>query len=314
VISVILTAHNEGPELKRTIDSVQAETHRLAEIIIVDDGSTDGSCLRLEGSAVRIIRHNERLGVGASRNAGASAATGEVFAFIDGHQRFSPGCLDKCSEVALARKAITWPDVRGFDEETRLIHGASFRMSPELGRFTAAYRHARPLARVSRITALRAPGYVMPRSVYEEVKWPMQLRQWGASEAAVSLKAFFLGVPILHVCGPLTRHLFKKTFHYRVTSEDVDWNHAAIARICFDERTWYEYWLPSVFSVDSAAFEINNLERLSIRDEQREFQRGKVRSDREFWHGLLKMPEPRCLRNLSIGSHLRAFRLPLKRD
>jgi hypothetical protein len=153
----------------------------------------------------------------------------------------------------------------------------------------------------------------MPRAIYEQVKWPSELRGWGASEAAVSVKAFFLGVPILHVCGPLTRHLFKKAFHYRVTSEDVDWNHAVIARTCFDERTWYEYWLPSVFSMNLPASVVNELERTSIRDEHREFQRRKVRFDRDFWRSLLKMPEPSCLRNVSIGSRGHAFRLPLNR-
>jgi hypothetical protein len=45
---------------------------------------------------------------------------------------------------------------------------------------------------------------------------------------------------------------------------------------------------------------LSELERPSIRDEQREFQRLKVHSDREFWRRLLKVPEPRCLRKLSV--------------
>jgi glycosyltransferase involved in cell wall biosynthesis len=312
LISVIITAHNEGDELRSTVESVRQATREPVEIIVVDDGSTDDSCCHVEDVRVRVFRHDQRRGVAASRNAGANVAKGAVLAFIDGHQRFSAGCLDRCAEIAMARNAVVWPDVRGFDDVSRVIHGATFRFAPETGRFTAAYLHARPLARVSRITALRAPGYMMPPAIFQHIKWPTRLRGWGASEASVSLKAFFLGVPILHVCGPLTRHLFRKTFPYGVSSEDVDWNQAVIARICFDERTWYKYWLPSVFAMTLPASTLSELETPSIRDEQREFQGRKARSDREFWRCLLKMPEPRCLRRISVGPSGRAFRLSVK--
>jgi glycosyltransferase involved in cell wall biosynthesis len=314
LISVIITAHNEGDELRRTVESVQTSTREPLETIVVDDGSTDGSCGQVDGPAVRVLSHKQRCGVAASRNRGARSANGAVVAFIDGHQRFSAGCLDRCARVALTRNAIVWPDVRGFDEATRVIHGADFRFTPETGRFTAAYLHARPFACVSRITALRAPGYVMPRTLFQYLQWPAFLRGWGASEASVSLKAFFLGVPMLHVCGPMTSHLFRKSFPYRVSNEDVDWNHAVIARVCFDERTWSEYWLPSVFSVNLSASNLRALDDPSIREEQREFERRKVRPDRDFWRRLLKTPEPPCLRTASFRSAARPFRLPLNRQ
>lgn len=43
-LSVVITAYNEGEELGRTIESVRAHTEQSYEIIVVDDGSTDGSC------------------------------------------------------------------------------------------------------------------------------------------------------------------------------------------------------------------------------------------------------------------------------
>jgi glycosyltransferase involved in cell wall biosynthesis len=311
LISVIITAFNEGDELRRTVESVQTSTRGPFEIIVVDDGSTDGSCDGLQGPSIRVLSHKQRCGVAASRNRGGNVARGAVVAFSDGHQRYSAECLDRCAQVALSRNAIVWPDVRGFDEATRLIHGADFRFAPETGRFTAAYLHAQPLARVSRITALRAPGYMMPRSLFQNMKWPAFLRGWGASEASVSLKAFFLGVPILHVCGPMTRHLFRKRFPYQVSSEDVDWNHAVITRVCFDERTWFEYWLPSVFSANLSTSNLRALDDPAIREEQREFERRKVRPDRDFWTRLLKRPEPPCLRTASFRSGARPFRLPV---
>jgi hypothetical protein len=248
-----------------------------------------------------VIRHGTRLGVAPSRNAGAFAAAGSVLGFIDAHQRFSPGCLDHCAELADGRNAIVWPDVCGLDAGSPVMHGCVFRLCPETGSFSAACRRGRPLSRISRITALRVPAYVMPRRVYQRVKWSAALCGWGGSEAAISLKAFFLAVPILHLCGPLARHLFKKKFQYEVTREGVDWNHAAIARLCFDDRAWYEHWLPNVFASQLPESKLAELESPAMREEQREFQRRKVHSDRDFWRLLLKTPEPMCLRRTSVA-------------
>ena len=298
-IGVVITAHNEGDEVRRTVESVRANTRGPMEIILVDDGSTDGSCRGIEGPEIRVFTNAQRLGVAPSRNFGAGIATAPALAFVDAHQRFTPGCLDRCAEAALARNAIVWPDVRGMDDKSALCHGARFRFRPGRG-FYARWNVPRPVFSISRISSLKAPGYVMPRHIYEQVRWPRELRGWGASEAAVSLKAFFLGIPILHLCGPLARHLFKKSFQYQVDSNGVAWNHAVIARVCFDERTWHEYWLPDVFARELPESTLRELDSPAIRDEQREFQRHKVRPDRDFWRWLLKVPEPEILRRTSI--------------
>jgi glycosyltransferase involved in cell wall biosynthesis len=299
-ISVVITAHDEGDEVQRTLASIRENTRGPLEIVLVDDGSTDGSCEGHLGLDVRLLRNSQRLGVAASRNAGAAAATAPVLVFADAHQRFSSACLDLCAETAMARNAIVWPDVCGLDDRCALCHGARFKFRPGRG-FYARWNLPRPLNRISRISSLKAPGYVMPRAIYERVRWPAQLRGWGGSEAAVSLKAFFLGIPILHLCGPVARHLFKESFQYQVNSAGVAWNHAVIARICFEEQTWEEHWLPHVFAKELPDATLNELSSPAIRDAQREFQRLKVRSDRDFWRWLLKAPEPRSLRRTSVA-------------
>ena len=64
-ISVIITAHNEGEELRRTVESVRENTQQPFEIVLVDDGSTDGSCDGLADDDLTVIRHDERTGVAA---------------------------------------------------------------------------------------------------------------------------------------------------------------------------------------------------------------------------------------------------------
>ena len=87
LISVILPVFNVGTYLDRCMISVTGQTLADCEILLVDDGSTDGSGERCEEWAacdprVRVI-HQANAGVAAARNAGLAAAGGKYLAFID---------------------------------------------------------------------------------------------------------------------------------------------------------------------------------------------------------------------------------------
>lgn len=282
-LSVIITAHDEGEELRRTIHSVRSNTHQLYEIIVVDDGSTDGSCQGIEADDLRVVRHDERIGVAASRNDGCAVAKGDVFAFLDGHQRVSFGCLDQCGAAARQRQAIVWPDVRGLQDRGWTGHGASLCLCDRCGYFGGTWIRRKPRETLSPISTLIVPGYVMPREVYEQVGWIQALRGWGASEPAITVKAFFLSIPLLHLCGPLARHLFRKNFPYSNSWQMVWRNHALVARICFDDRTWFDYWLPEVFEGHLTDSIRRELESPDVLAEHETFLAAKVRSDQEFF-------------------------------
>lgn len=291
-ISLVITAHNEGIELLRTVESIRGSTSVDTEIILVDDGSTDGCCENCDfGTNLRRIRHDVRVGVARSRDEGTALAQGDVVGYLDGHQRIVGNSLERCADLALTENAIVCPDVCGFDDDNRL-HGAYFVMCRERKLFSAEWKHRMPSGGVGRITSLKAPAYFIPQKRYPLVGWSRMLRGWGGSEAAVSLKAFFAGVDILHLCGPLIRHQFKKSFHYEVGWPEVWRNHAINARICFEERTWYEYWLPEVFDGHLDDETRRDLESEAMKAEHSRFARTKVRQDREFWSRLVfqKMP------------------------
>lgn len=84
-VSVVIPVHNAAATLARALESVLAQTHPACEIIVVDDGSTDGSAdvaMRTAGSAARVVRQ-EHGGVASARNAGIAVATGEMVALLD---------------------------------------------------------------------------------------------------------------------------------------------------------------------------------------------------------------------------------------
>jgi glycosyltransferase involved in cell wall biosynthesis len=292
---VIITAYNEGDEVLRTVQSVRESTRCDHEIIVVDDGSSDGCCSGLDELGVRVIRHGCRVGVAYSRAEGSCAGLGQVFAYLDAHQRVEPGCLDRCADVAIERDAIVCPPCRPLRARYPVGYGASFSICPERGFFSARSRGGRPRQEVSRVSGLRSPGYLIPRSIYPRVAWIAGLRGWGATDYAVALKAFFADVDILHVNASATRHLFRKRIPYETTWEGVWRNHALIARVCFDDRAWTRYWLPRVFRANLADAVLRELDSSAVLMERDAFRTEKVRPDREFWRGLLHVPEPEAL-------------------
>lgn len=97
LISVIIPVYNVKPFLRQCLASVFAQTFRNLEIILVDDGSTDGSgelcdALAAEDPRVRVI-HQENGGLSAARNTGIDASTGAWLYFLDSDDALSPVTL-----------------------------------------------------------------------------------------------------------------------------------------------------------------------------------------------------------------------------
>lgn len=86
-VSVIITVYNMRATVERCVASVLAQSFRNFELIIVDDGSTDGSgalCDRLNGTDSRIrVIHTENHGVSAARKAGVAVSKGVWLMFVD---------------------------------------------------------------------------------------------------------------------------------------------------------------------------------------------------------------------------------------
>lgn len=87
VISVVLPVYNVKPYLEKCVNSVCRQTYKELEIILVDDGSTDGSgelCDKLKEKDTRIVViHKENGGLSDARNAGTMQANGEYISYID---------------------------------------------------------------------------------------------------------------------------------------------------------------------------------------------------------------------------------------
>src|SRR5437870_1765768 len=91
-VSAIIPTFNRRAYIRRAIDSVLEQTVPVDEIIIVDDGSTDGTAESVEGwygSRVRVIRQ-ENAGVSGARRRGIQEARGRWIAFLDSDDEWTP--------------------------------------------------------------------------------------------------------------------------------------------------------------------------------------------------------------------------------
>ena len=96
LISVMIGVYNAERYLAEAIDSVFAQSYRPLELIVVDDGSDDGSgqVARGYGDTLTYVRQ-ENAGNGSARNHAVTLASGELFAFLDADNRFLPGKLER---------------------------------------------------------------------------------------------------------------------------------------------------------------------------------------------------------------------------
>jgi len=92
LVSAVLPVHNRASTLARAVESVLAQSFRDFELIVVDDGSTDGSRAVVEsfGSRVRLFAGSRRRGPYAARNTALRHARGELIAFIDSDDAWLP--------------------------------------------------------------------------------------------------------------------------------------------------------------------------------------------------------------------------------
>jgi O-antigen biosynthesis protein len=83
-VSVVVACHNGERTLRPCLDSLKRLNYPDYEVILVDDGSTDGTAQVAEKfPGIRYFRHQRNLGLSAARNTGITAAAGEIIAFTD---------------------------------------------------------------------------------------------------------------------------------------------------------------------------------------------------------------------------------------
>jgi glycosyltransferase involved in cell wall biosynthesis len=141
LVSVVIPAYNRSTLLIEAVNSVLAQSYSAHEVVIVDDGSTDGT---REAVAARFganpkVRYfrQENAGVSAARNRGLREAAGEFIALLDSDDAWLPGKLE--AQLAVLRlwpeAGMVWTDMRAVDDDGKVLHSKYLRIMYHAYRF-----------------------------------------------------------------------------------------------------------------------------------------------------------------------------------
>ena len=136
LVSAIIPTYNRAKLVGEAVDSVLAQTYRNLEVIVVDDGSSDGTVASLKryGSTIRVLTQSNA-GPAAARNHGIRLSHGELVAFLDSDDLWLPTKIER--QVGLLDKAgpsvpccLSNVDMRWVDREVTSF--ASSWLDPDI--------------------------------------------------------------------------------------------------------------------------------------------------------------------------------------
>src|SRR5918995_3396322 len=157
-VSVIVPIYNQAPFIRETVDSVLAQDYPSVELVLSDDGSTDGTADILseyaerEPERVKVVASERNTGIAGSFNRALDAHTGEYIAWLGGDDLMLPGKLS--CQVALLESR---PGAIGCCHDAEVFDSASGRA---YGRFTEVYNGRRGV-RDGGVELLLDPAYLM---------------------------------------------------------------------------------------------------------------------------------------------------------
>lgn len=157
-VSVIVPVYNQAPFIRETVGSVLAQDFDAFELILSDDGSTDGTSEILreyeaeDPQHVKVVTSERNTGIAGAFNRGLDARTGKYIAWLGGDDVMLPGKLSRQVAVLEARS-----DVIGCCHDADVFDSASGR---SYGRFTEVYNGRRGV-RDGGVELLLDPTYLM---------------------------------------------------------------------------------------------------------------------------------------------------------
>jgi GT2 family glycosyltransferase len=225
-ISVVVIGRNEGRELARTVENFDDTLPAGAEVVVIDDGSTDGSGKRVKLRRGRItMTRVANYGVARARNLGARKGRGGVIVYADAHVRLEPDWWRPMLDVLDDRRVGgVAPAITGYNGG-RLGYGLTFRNAS----LEVRWRRRRP--RVAEPAPI-IPGccFATRRDVIEATGgWDEAQRQRGNIDNEGCVRLWMLGYELMITPDTVVAHKFRKRSPYRVGWPEFMFNRLRLA-------------------------------------------------------------------------------------
>jgi len=232
-ISVVVISRNEGRELRRTVENFDDTLPAGSEILVIDDGSTDGSAASVAKRRGRIKLHRvENYGVARARNFGASQARGDVIVYADAHLKLEPDWWRPMVEVLENPKVGgVAPAIVGY-RPGRIGYGLTFADS----RLEVRWRRRKPRGPAA---APIIPGccFATRRDVIEATGgWDDSQLQRGNIDNEGCVRFWMLGYDLMITPDTVVAHKFRKRSPYRVGWPEFLFNRLRLAFVHFNPQ------------------------------------------------------------------------------
>jgi GT2 family glycosyltransferase len=210
---VVVPALNEGAELARTVTNLRSTLPENSEVVVVDDGSTDGCSDALQPDrALRVLRVS-RVGSASARNIGAREANGEIVVFADAHiqapAQWWVSLTDSLRDPAVGAVA---PVISVMGSEASKGYGMRWK-GPDFG-----IEWLPPVKSDPHPIGL-APGCMlaMRHEVFHEIGgFDDGMKLWGMEDSELSLRLWLFGYELQLIPAVEVVHLFRQKHPYSI--------------------------------------------------------------------------------------------------
>jgi glycosyltransferase involved in cell wall biosynthesis len=214
--SIVIAAYQAVSTVGEAVESALGQTRAALEVIVCDDGSTDGTADALEPYRSRIVYiRQENRGEGAARNAAAQHARGDFLAFLDADDVYLPERLEALGELAVVR-----PDLDVLSADAFLESGGVV--------LRRCYDPSWPFAAGDQRTAILERNFVLAHAAVRRARF---LAAGGFDESLryaadwdLWLRLVLDGARVGLVCEPLSR--------YRITPGSLSAQRSALLAGC----------------------------------------------------------------------------------
>lgn len=230
--SIVIPAFNEGVNLKNTVESIKANTSAPYDVVVVNDGSTDGCCGFLKDDNSQNLKVVETAHVGSSkaRNLGASEAKGDLLVFMDAHVSVKTGWLEYLSDFIESRPDVGLCSLPVYVLGNPDVVGYGMTLTgPDFGVTWLGKRNEPAECPI-------VPGafFGVRRKTFSELgMFDKGLVGWGIEDIELSIRAWLMGYSCRVLPDMPVGHLFRSEFPYSVSHCDVNANKLRTALLHF---------------------------------------------------------------------------------
>jgi glycosyltransferase involved in cell wall biosynthesis len=213
VVGVVIPARNAERWLAQALDSVVVQRHRPIDVVVVDDRSEDSTAAVADGYGppVRLVRA-QRGGTGATRNRGVEVVRGDLLAFLDADDLWTPTRLEDPVLLLTERPEldIVFGQVRSF---ATTVHGVPQGLdAPRPAHLPAAMV-------IRRASFDRVGPFQEGRVMGESLDWLLRARELGLRELTVDRHVLWRRV---HADNTTVRHREARVEYARALKASLD--------------------------------------------------------------------------------------------